>query len=81
MLELLFFEFQKILFSNNVADDDIKKKDAIQKEAAMTILAALCLEKKCSFFLDFTLKNLFKNNKIIIIKSNTFVKIVIISLE
>jgi len=50
MLEPLFFEFQKILFSNNVADDDIKKKDAIQKEAAMTILAALCLEKKCSFF-------------------------------
>lgn len=79
MLELLFFEFQKILFSNNVAEDDIKKKDAIQKEAAMTSLAALCLEKKCSFFLDSTLKNLFKNNKILIIKSNTFVKIVIIS--
>jgi len=49
MLEPLFFEFQKFYFRNNVADDDIKKKDAIQKEAAMTILAALCLEKNVAF--------------------------------
>jgi hypothetical protein len=46
MLEFFFFEFENDFDSNNVAADDIRKKEAIQKEAAITILAALCLAKE-----------------------------------
>jgi len=46
MLEFFFFEFEDDLDSNNVAADDIIKKEAIQKEAAITSLAALCLAKE-----------------------------------
>jgi len=46
MLEFFFFEFEDDLDSNNVAVEDIRKKEAIQKEAAITSLAALCLAKE-----------------------------------
>jgi len=57
---MFFFEFQNALVSNNVADDDIKKKEAIQKEAAITSLAALFLVIELIFFSDCTLKILQK---------------------
>lgn len=56
MLEFLFFVLAKILESNNVAEDEIRKNEAIQKEAAITSLAAFFLVKNTDFFSDCTLK-------------------------
>jgi len=63
MLEFWFFLLEKIFESNNVTEDEIRKNEAIQKEAAITSFAALFLFKNTDFFSDCTLKILHKKSK------------------
>jgi len=68
MLEFLFLVLANMLESNNVAEDEIRKNEAIQKEAAITSLAAFFLVKNTDFFSDRTLKILPKKTEIFAIK-------------
>lgn len=52
-----------MLESNNFAEDETRKNKAIQKEAAITSLAAFFLVKNPDFFSNNTLKILPKKSK------------------